>query len=848
MKNNNHKIIIKLAKKTLHNKIKTFFMMTSICLVTFMLYTIFSVGFSYYDNYQILNRRLSGTVANLSFTNPTKKQLETLEKLDYLKTNGTQTYCGDILSNNTNYSLVLSHYSSGEWKNHIKPTISNFIGRYPQNDNEIALSKATIEILGLDDIKVNSTVTLSIKHDQTIQLETFIVTGIFEDYIARNSSYSKSANVASEILYYNSIGTSRNYYCNSLVSDSYYQKNGMSVSTTVMMSLKDDTIASKDILKQITQDLSISPSQQLMTFNMNDDPASGLGFILASACVSIIIIISGYLLISNIMQISITRDIQYYGQLKTLGCTPKQIKSIVRKQVIIYGYLALPLGILLAAITSTIIIPYFIKTLNKGSSIDGILPVDASFNCLIFISVIIFVFITLYLSCLKPAKLASKISPISALSFTDSINKSTYQKKLHYHKKNKLFWMAFRNVFNNKKRAILVFSSLFLGLLAFITVYATFSSPDFTIRFKREQPYNFNVEANNRSFEGLSSEIIENDIEAIASLSQIDTIIPVKTTSTQLIADQNILDIDIKNKLEFYHYDEKYYIEHPDEYLATIIILDDKQVKQFTKVNSNLNYDSFNNGDSIILSNESCSSKNIGKNIYLKNTKNENIAFRIENLFKNDTDYLNDAQNFLISDSDNVCVYMSESGAKKLGTKIIIEEIKINTIKNDQAIKQELNEIFKFKNVIIKSQIDTINTLKPIVNSLMFGSICFSLILVLLGILNFVNVLVTNITSRQKELSTLEAIGMDKRQLKKLLIYEGLIYIVITLFATFTIGIYISKVIVGLIHQTMYYFVYSLPLYIVILLSLIIIIICLIVTLFLYKIITNQTISDRLRA
>lgn len=848
MKNNNHKIIIKLAKKTLHNKIKTFFMMTSICLVTFMLYTIFSVGFSYYDNYQILNRRLSGTVANLSFTNPTKKQLETIKKLDYLKTKGTQTYCGDIVTDNTNYSLVLSHYSSSEWENHIKPTISNFQGQYPQNDNEIALSKATIEILDRDDIKLNSTVTLSIKHDQNIQPETFIVTGIFEDYVTGNSNYSKSANVASEILYYNSIGINHNYYCNSLVSDSYYQKNGMPGSTTVMMSLKDDTIDSKDILKQISSDLSISPNQQLMIFNMNDNPASGFGFIIASAFISIIIVISGYLLINNIMQISIIRDIQYYGQLKTLGCTPKQIKSIVRKQVIIYGYLALPLGILLAAITSSIIIPHFIKALSTGSSIEGILPVDTSFNCLIFISVIIFVFITLYLSCFKPAKLASKISPISALSFTDNINKPTYQKKLHYHKKNKLFWMAYRNVFNNKKRAILVFSSLFLGLLAFITVYAAFSSPDFTIRFNREQPYNFNVEANNRSFEGVSSEIIENDLEAIAALPEIDTIIPVKTSSTQLMPDQNTLDIDIKNKLEFYHYDEKYYIEHPDEYLATIIILDDKQVKQFTKVNSHLNYDSFNNGDSIILSNESCSSKNIGKNIYLKNINNENIAFQIANLFKNDINYLKDAQNYLISDSNNVCVYMSKSGAEKLGTKIIIEEIKINTIKNDQAVKQELNKLFKFKNVIIKSQIDTINTLEPIVNSLMFGSICFALILVLLGILNFVNVLVTNITSRQKELSTLEAIGMDKRQLKKLLIYEGLIYIVITLFATFTIGIYISKIIVGLVHQTMYYFVYSLPLYIVMLLSLIIITIGLIVILLLYKIITKRAISDRLRA
>ena len=57
--NNNKKAINKLTLSTLKNKTKTLFMFVSIILVTFMIYSIFSIGFSYYDNYQGVNIKLT---------------------------------------------------------------------------------------------------------------------------------------------------------------------------------------------------------------------------------------------------------------------------------------------------------------------------------------------------------------------------------------------------------------------------------------------------------------------------------------------------------------------------------------------------------------------------------------------------------------------------------------------------------------------------------------------------------------------------------------------------------------------------------------------------------------------
>lgn len=51
-----------------------------------------------------------------------------------------------------------------------------------------------------------------------------------------------------------------------------------------------------------------------------------------------------------------------------------------------------------------------------------------------------------------------------------------------------------------------------------------------------------------------------------------------------------------------------------------------------------------------------------------------------------------------------------------------------------------------------------------------------SFVIGLIGLLNFINTILTGIVSRQKEFAMMEAIGMTKRQLTRMLILEGLYY------------------------------------------------------------------------
>lgn len=63
-----------------------------------------------------------------------------------------------------------------------------------------------------------------------------------------------------------------------------------------------------------------------------------------------------------------------------------------------------------------------------------------------------------------------------------------------------------------------------------------------------------------------------------------------------------------------------------------------------------------------------------------------------------------------------------------------------------------------------------------------------SVIIALVGILNFVNSMVTAIITRKREFAMIQSIGMTKRQLRQMLIFEGLYYAGMTLIAAYVLG------------------------------------------------------------
>ena len=101
-------------------------------------------------------------------------------------------------------------------------------------------------------------------------------------------------------------------------------------------------------LQQIAEDLKISTDNIVTNWVYSDSVQNqfeaetfvykiGIGLIL----------VCGFLIIYNIMEISIVSDSKLYGRIKTMGSTPKQVRFSVFYQYFIDALIGIPLGLIL---------------------------------------------------------------------------------------------------------------------------------------------------------------------------------------------------------------------------------------------------------------------------------------------------------------------------------------------------------------------------------------------------------------------------------------------------------------------------------------------------------------------
>lgn len=180
------------------------------------------------------------------------------------------------------------------------------------------------------------------------------------------------------------------------------------------------------------------------------------GTILSLFFFAALFVLCGYLLIYNIFDIGVMQDIQQFGIMKTIGMTGKQIKQLMRRQMFLLSLIGIPVGLLLGYGLGVLLLPVILK--NWEYSEEEITIVQ-SVHPAIFILTIIFVLITVFLSMRRPSKKAAKYSAIETAKYTE-IKKKTAEKDIRSIKN-----IAKSNLQRNKKRTILVFTSLILSII-----------------------------------------------------------------------------------------------------------------------------------------------------------------------------------------------------------------------------------------------------------------------------------------------------------------------------------------------------------------------------------------------
>ncbi|MFG6347916.1 MAG: ABC transporter permease [Lachnospiraceae bacterium] len=163
-------------------------------------------------------------------------------------------------------------------------------------------------------------------------------------------------------------------------------------------------------------------------------------------------------------------------------------------------------------------------------------------------------------------------------------------------------------------------------------------------------------------------------------------------------------------------------------------------------------------------------------------------------------------------------------------TSKIKEYTKTNSSVMDTEIKSEIASEFK-------TSLSAMNIIG--------GGI--SLILILIGIINFINVMLTGVYTRLNEISVMESVGMTKKQVKKMLIFEGMYYGIITIALVLTAGNAIIYLIANFSTKITEYAVFYYPYGLMFAIAAVIMAICTIVPVIVYHSISKGSITERLK-
>ena len=199
-------------------------------------------------------------------------------------------------------------------------------------------------------------------------------------------------------------------------------------------------------------------------------------------------------------------------------------------------------------------------------------------------------------------------------------------------------------------------------------------------------------------------------------------------------------------------------------------------------------------------------------------------------------------------------VLVSQSVINELSDSPHVETIIANcSPENEESVRMQIKQLTQHNISIpsvahIQIKSEELEEFRSSILSMrtMTSGICA--ILILIGIINFINVMLTGIFTRRNELAVMESIGMTKKQVRKMLIFEGFYYALITDSLILTLGSGIVYIFGKLSLKIADYAIFSYPWQLIICISLIILIICILVPAAVYRIVAKNSVTDRLRS
>ncbi len=809
----------------------------AIALTALLFTSLFTIVMSLNSSYEMYTFRQIGGYCHGTFKEVTEEQIENISAHSNVKAAGKRITIGYMNSGVfAKAPAEISYMDSNctEWS-FAEPTT----GHKPQGRNEITMDTHALKLLGVEpEVGTEIELTYMVGASSVMPYEktdTFTLSGWWEfDDISPVHYINISEEYAKEI-------------------EAEAISKGLEpfrIDLNVMMA-SSMNIHSQMI--QVDQDLGYSWDEtgegELVRIGVNwGYTSSQLGESMnASTVIAIIaflalVIFTGYLIIYNIFQISVTGDIRFYGLLKTIGVTPRQLRRIIRGQALFLCVVGIPIGLLLGYGVGAILTPVVMARTNLGIEVSTV-----STSPLIFLASALFALITVLLSCSRPGKIASKVSPVEATKYTENVKS---KKKHRATRGAKVHQMAFANLGRNKRKTVLVVISLSLSVVL-LNILVTFTGGfDMEKYLAKQTCADFIVSSTNyfrysQSGSYISQEQIEQinasvspslsgcgykltgylpygwmseehwlqDMMRYTSKENAKTLLEQQNRRDDLVSQNSLiegLDESLFEKLTVVEGDISPMFQEDTNSIAVIIRTDD-----YGNV-SNLDfYPPVGSVQTITYINEGNYIDSRTGNLCDENTPAEYMQFQLT--ASHDVAY-------------TICAYVTVPYAMSFryytrGYSFVLPIEKLNNDSQHESIPMfylfdtpdDITEAYA-ENYLTDLTADDLSglmyeskaTLRAEFESfqnmflLLGGLLCA--IIGLVGVLNFFNTIMTGILSRKREFAVLQAVGMTNRQLKAMLVYEGLFYALSSAAAALVLSLLVNPLVGNLLENMFWFF------------------------------------------
>ena len=730
--NDTSAITKKLAKKSLKSeKRRNFMIIIAISLAAFLMSMCGTLFFAFQESQNNM------ATFQASYDNLTEDKIEKLRHQPEIEMVASLYNLGEIKMPE-GYSLYLAYMDDAACyiaRNQF--TLKD--GTMPSKENEIAVDREMV-----NKYFSNTAIGDKISFQINGKSQDFVISGITESSTESQGNYTC-------------------YISKSFVENSS-NYNPAKYQSYVCFADADST--SKEILKEriasIGKEIGADYSLSFLFFREN----MGLSFenILTFVSLSVLVLFAGITVIQSIFRISINEKIRNFGQLRTLGTTALQIKKMINYESRYLSWLGIPPGIVLGAIVGTV--------LGSNEFSSGFSPINIPF---VMIGVSIICTLMVKLSVRKPLKIAATTSPIEAVRYIAYRNAPMQSRK--HNKKISPYSLALLNLGRDKKKtASTLLSLIFGGLLLFISASAAVSNtPE---QFVREKFF-----VNGGSFRIYLSEESVGKNEANNSLNE--------SLREELLNTKGIQKIiPLRDSVGMCHYSINGNVTEG----MCDIISDQSTEGNFSFVEQHLIDGQMPKNQFEVLLTDGYMELGVTKGTPIKITNSgEEIECIVSGFFdksfvgtENGTDAIDPANLIITQELAQQLFPNTENFA--YSWEIITDKTYNDEI--ESAIQQKITS--KEKGLSICSYNDVVEYMESSMN-LLFGSLqMLSLLILLFGIINLINMTLSNHQARKQEISTLRSVGLSLKQLYRSLITEGLLYVLVSFGIVLLVGIPIA--------------------------------------------------------